>query len=201
MSSSNDLRAASLKERIKALEADLKASPMRHYIYNDLPFAIFCYPPRDEWAMRREIGLLTTRLEHDTDRKVITLSLADLLWQAVDESEGIEAVAALERESGFDAAEKQIQDYLSDVDWRPLPNLVEERLATLDAKRHLVFIVRAGALAPNLYRVSKLLDEMKGRTRVPCVLFMPAVTEGGGLRFMGIAANEGRGSYHTKVYV
>jgi hypothetical protein len=43
---------------------------------------------------------------------------------------------------------------------------------------------------------------MKGRTRVPCVLFMPAVTEGkASLRFMGIAENEGRGSYHTRVYV
>lgn len=202
MSSSNDLSTASLKERIKILEADLKASPMRHYIYNDLPFAIFCYPPRDEWAMRREIGLLTTRLEKDTERRVVTLSLAELLWLAVDESEGIEAVAALERQSGFEAAQLQIQDYLSDDDWRPLPNLLEERLANLDPNRHLVLIVRAGALAPNLYRVSKLLDEMKGRTRVPCVLFMPAVTEGSAsLRFMGIAANEGRGSYHTKVYV
>jgi hypothetical protein len=202
MSFSNDFRTTSLRERIKTLEADLKASPMRHYIYNDLPFAIFCYAPRDEWTMRREIGLLTTRLENDTNRKVITLSLAELLWQAVDESEGIEAVAALERQSGFDAAQLQIQDYLSDDDWRPLPNLLEEQLAALDPDRHLVFIVRAGALAPNLYRVSKLLDEMKGRTRVPCVLFMPAITEGSAsLRFMGIAANEGRGSYHTKVYV
>ncbi|MBE9506716.1 MAG: DUF1788 domain-containing protein, partial [Chloroflexi bacterium] len=67
--------------------------------------------------------------------------------------------------------------------------------------RHIAFIVRAGGLAPNIYRVSKLLDEMKGRTRVPCVLFMPATTEGRtSLRFMGIAENEGRGSYHTKVY-
>ncbi len=201
MSSSSDLRTATLRERVRALEADLKASPMRHYIYNDLPFAIFCYAPRDEWAMRREIGLLTTRLEKDTHRKVISISLAELLWQSVDESEGIEAVAALECQSGFEAAQRQVQDYMSDRDWRPLPELLSERLAALDPDRHLVFLMRAAALAPNLYRVSKLLDEMKGRTRVPCVLFMPATTEGrGSLRFMGITENEGRGSYHTKVY-
>jgi hypothetical protein len=29
---------------------------------------------------------------------------------------------------------------------------------------------------------------------------MPATTAGSSLRFMGIAENEGRGSYHTKVY-
>jgi len=191
-----------MKERVRTLEADLKASPMRHYIYHDLPFAIFCYPPGQEWAMRREIDLLKTRLENDTHRKVAFVSLAELLWQAIDESEGIEAAVELERRAGFEAAQRQIQDYLSDPDWRPLPDLLAERLARLDPDRHIAFIVRAGALAPNIYRVSKLLDEMKGRTRVPCVLFMPATTEGhSSLRFMGIAENEGRGSYHTKVYV
>jgi len=191
-----------LKERVKTLEADLEASPMRHYIYHDLPFAIFCYPPEQEWAMRREVDLLKTRLENDTNRKVAFVSLAELLWQAIDESEGIEAAVELERRAGFEAAQLQIQDYLSDPDWRPLPDLLAERLAELDPDRHITFIVRAGALAPNIYRVSKLLDEMKGRTRVPCVLFMPATTEGrSSLRFMGIAENEGRGSYHTKVYV
>ena len=192
---------SSLRERVKTLEADLKASPMRHYIYHDLPFAIFCYPPEQEWAMRREIELLKTRLENDTNHKVAFVSLAELLWQAIDESEGIEAVVALEQQSGFEEAQLQIQDYLSDPDWRPLPDLLAERLNSLDPDRHIAFIVRAGALAPNIYRVSKLLDEMKGHTRVPCVLFMPATTEGSSLRFMGIAENEGRGSYHTKVYV
>jgi len=190
-----------LKERVKTLEADLKASPMRHFIYHDLPFAIFCYPPHQEWAMRREIELLKTRLENDTGRGAVTISLAELLWQAIDESEGIQAIVEMERRHGFEAAQLQIQDYLSDPDWRPLPDLLAARLAALDPARHVAFIVRAGALAPNIYRVSKLLDEMKGRTRVPCVLFMPATTEGrSSLRFMGIAENEGRGSYHTKVY-
>lgn len=191
---------STLKERIRTLETDLEASPMRHYIYHDLPFAIFCYPPQDEWEMRNELRLLKTRLENKLERKVVFISLADLLWQAIDESEGMEVVTGLEQESGFDAAQLQVQDYLSDPDWRPLRDLLADRLSTLDANKHLAFIVRAGALAPNLYRVSKLLDEMKGKTQVPCVLFMPATTEGASLRFMGIAENEGRGSYHTKVY-
>jgi len=190
-----------LKDRVKILEADLKASPMRHYSYGDLPFAVFCYPPEQEWVMRREVDLLKTRLEKDTQRKVVFISLAELLWQAIDESEGIEAIAAMEQREGFEKAQEQVQDYLSDPDWRPLPDLLAERMDGLNPDRHITFIVRAGALAPNIYRVSKLLDEMKGRTRVPAVLFMPAVTEGNAsLRFMGIAANEGRGSYHTKVY-
>ena len=192
---------SSLKVLVEQLEGDLKATPMRHIIYQSLPFAIFCYPPKEEWQMRREIGMLKTRLEHTTQRQIVLISLADLLWQSIDDSEGIDEVSALERSDGFDAAQRQVQDYLSDPDWHPLPDLLSERLATLDADRHIAFIVRAGALAPNIYRLSKLLDEMNGRTRVPCVLFMPATTEGNtSLRFMGITENEGRGSYHTKVY-
>jgi len=175
---------------------------MRHYVYSDLPFAIFCYPPEEEWALRREVRFLQTRLEASTDREVVLVSLADLMWRAIEESEGIEAVGELERRAGFEAAQRQVQDYLSDPEWRQLPDLLAERLAELDPARHVAFIVRAGALAPNIYRVSKLLDEMKGCTRVPCVLFMPATVEGdASLRFMGIAENEGRGSYHTRVYV
>jgi len=191
---------SSLKARVEVLEADLKASPMRHAIYHDLPFAIFCYPPEEEWAMRREMALLRTRLEHDLDRTVVFISLAELLWQSAEESEGLEDVIELEQLEGFEAAQMQLNDYLSDPDWRPLPDLLAERLDELDPKHDLVFITRACALTPNIYRVSKLLDEMKGRTQVPCVLFMRATTEGSSLRFMGIAENEGRGSYHTKVY-
>jgi hypothetical protein len=190
-----------LKERFRNLEADLRATPMRHHVYHDLPFAIFCYPPEQEWEFRKEMRLLKTRLETDRVRRVTLISLADLLWQAVDESEGMAAVEALERSAGFEAAQFQLQDYLSDPDWRPLPDLLTERLAALDPGRDLAFLWRAGALAPNIYRGSTLLDQMKGRTRVPCVLFMPATTEGTTLRFMGIAENEGRGSYHTKVYM
>jgi len=47
-----------------------------------------------------------------------------------------------------------------------------------------------------------LLEQMKGRTRVPCVLFMPATGDDReGLRFMGFTVQEMRGSYHTKVYI
>ena len=120
---------SSLRERINVLEADLRASPMRHYNNSGLPFAVFCYPPEQEWAMRTEIGLLQTRLENTTERAIRTISLADLLWQAVDESEGIEAVTSLEQRSGFDAAQEQIQTYLSDEIFRPLPDLLAERLA------------------------------------------------------------------------
>lgn len=192
----------SLSERIDRLEADLTADPMRHYHYNDLPFAILPYDPSLEWELRREAKLLARRVELATGRDVTFVSLADLMWRAIEESEGLEAIIALERASGFEATTRQIHDYLTSPLWHPLPDLLVEALAGLEPDRSLVFILRAGALAPDIYRISRLLDEIKGRTRVPCVLFMPAtVSPSGGMRFMGVAENEGRGSYHTKVYL
>jgi len=193
---------SSLKERVEKLEHDLTQRPMRHFIYSDLPFAVFCYPPEEEWRMRGELQRLKTRLEQKTGRHIHFVSLADLLWQSIDQAEGMQALTEVEINQGFDVAQKQAYDYLSDPDWRPLPDIMAERLAGLDAEHDLGFIERAGALAPDVYRVSTLLDQMKGRTRVPCVLFMPASSdEGDGLRFMGLAVQERRGSYHTKVYI
>lgn len=40
---------SSLKDLVRNLETDLRSRPPRHYIYNDLPFAVFCYPPQQEW--------------------------------------------------------------------------------------------------------------------------------------------------------
>lgn len=191
----------SLKERVKKLEFDLEQKPPRHFIYGDLPFAVFCYPPEEEWGMRNELQLLKTRLEQHTGWSIHFISLAELLWQSVEESEGAQALFQVEARQGFEAAQRQAYDYLSDPDWRTLPDLLAEKLSSLNPEKDLVFITRAGALGPDIYRVSTLLDQMKGKTRVPCVLFMPATSDGEDLRFMGLAAQERRGSYHTKVYI
>ena len=82
----------SLKERVKQLQTDLGASPLRHYVYNDLPFAIFCYRPEEEWVMRDEIKRLKTRVRQETQRQIAVVSLAELMWQSIDESEGLDAV-------------------------------------------------------------------------------------------------------------
>ena len=108
----------------------------------------------------------------------------------------------METSQGFETASVRRMTIFSNSDWRPLPDLLEAKLHGLNSERDLIFIVRAGALSPDIYRVSTLLDQMKGRTRVPCILFMPATSDDSdGLRFMGLAVQERRGSYHTKVYI
>jgi hypothetical protein len=97
---------SSLKDSFALLESDLKAVPPRINVYHDLPFAIMHYDPTDEWKLRWEIKLLTTRLE-SVGKEVHTISMSDLLWSALekvhqkDDDEGLEAVIALEKERGY----------------------------------------------------------------------------------------------------
>jgi len=191
---------SSLKERIELLEGDLKAVPQRISVYHDLPFAILRYDPGDEWRLRREARLLATRLQ-DTGRQVHTISMAELLWEAIERSEGLEAVVELERERGYLSAQEQVTTYLSDRDWCPLANLLAERLEKQDPEKSIAFLTRVAAMAPGIYHMSKLLDEMQDKTRVTTIMFYPGSIDGTtGLRFMDLKDREALGNYRVKIY-
>src|ERR1035438_624029 len=154
---------SSLKDRIELLEDDLKAVPPRISVYHDLPFAILRYKPTEEWDLRREVKLLATRLE-TAGKEVHIIPMSEFLWKAIDETEGLDAVAKLERERGYIAAQDQVATYLSDRDWKPLPKLLLERLEKLDPAKDVVFLTRVGIMSPGLYHISKLVDQMQGKT-------------------------------------
>jgi hypothetical protein len=182
------------------VEVSKDAAPPRISVYHDLPFAILRYDPRDEWELRRQVKLLATRLEAH-GKKTHLIPMSEFLWRAIDESEGLAEVVALERERGYLAAQEQVTTYLSDRDWRPLATLLEERLAGLDPARNVAFLTRVAAVAPGIYHISKLLDQMQGRTRVLTVLFYPGSLEGTtGLRFMELKDREALGNYRVKIY-
>ncbi|MCI0490099.1 MAG: DUF1788 domain-containing protein [Blastocatellia bacterium] len=190
----------SLKDRIELLENDLKAVPTRISVYHDLPFAILRYDPEEEWQLRNEVRRLATRLG-ETGKEVLMISMAELLWKAIADTEGLEAIAELEKQRGFGAAQEQITIYLSDEDWRPLPDLLADRLSSLDAEKSIAFLTRAATMAPAIYHMSRLLDEMQGRTRVTTILFYPGTLEGTtGLRFMALKDREAMGNYRVKIY-
>ena len=191
---------SSLGANIRRLEEDLRADPPRISAYHDLPFAIFRYDAEEEWDLRREARRLAVRL-NNAGKRVHTISLADLLWEAIEDCEGLDAVVELETERGFEVAQQQVTTYLSDPDWRPLPDILAERLEALVPARDIAFLVRASALAPALYHMSRLLDEMQGRTQVTTILFYPGSLEGTtGLRFMGLKSREAMGNYRVKIY-
>jgi hypothetical protein len=191
---------SSLKDRIELLESDLKAVPSRISVYHDLPFAILRYDPFEEWILRRETRLLATRLE-TTGKAVHSIPMSDFLWKAIEECEGLDEVVALERLRGYPAAQDQVTTYLSDREWRPLAGLVADRLAELDPAKSIAFLTRVAAMAPGIYHVSKLLDQMQGRTRVTTILFYPGSIEGTtGLRFMDLKDRDALGNYRVKIY-
>lgn len=191
---------SSLKERIELLENDLKAVPQRISVYHDLPFAILRYNQDEEWQLRREVRLLATRLE-EAGRQVHIVPMSELLWKSIEESEGLAAVVELERERGYLAAQEQVTTYLSDRDWRPLADLLIERLSTLNPEKAVAMLTRVAAMAPGLYHMSKLLDQMQGKTRVTTIMFYPGSIEGTtGLRFMDLKDREALGNYRVKIY-
>lgn len=191
---------SSLKQRIELLETDLMANPPRVSVYRDLPFAILRYDPEEEWELRRQVRLLATRLSK-AGKHVHCVAMSELLWKAIEGSEGIGEVATLERSRGYVAAQEQITTYLSDRDWRPLASLLSTRLQKLDAGTDVVFLTRAASMAPGIYQMSKLLDQMQGKADVTTILFYPGSIEGTtGLRFMALKDRDALGNYRVKIY-
>lgn len=188
------------KERfIQDLEPVLRQADPRPAIsaYHDMPYAIFRYPPEQEFDVRQQTALLTTRLEQ-AGKRVTTISLAACLTEAL-EAEGLTTDAMIEAEKsvGLDPTIETIHQVISE--YRPLDELVAARIPDdADPLRDLVFIVRAGALFP-VYRTSSLLEQLKGKVDVPAVLLYPGEMDGAaGLRFMGVLDAEH--NYRPKIF-
>jgi hypothetical protein len=188
------------RERLtQQLEPLLKQADPRRQIsaYHDMPYAIFRYPPEEEFAVRQQVSLLRTRLEQ-IGKRVTTISLAECLNEALEaEGMGPEALVDAEKSVGLEATVETIFQILSE--YQPLDELVARRIPEdADPQRDLVFIVRAGALFP-MYRTSALLEQLKGKVHVPSVLFYPGELDGAaGLRFMGVLDAEH--NYRPKIF-
>src|ERR1700722_606015 len=194
------MRMSSLKNRIELLDNDLKAVPSRISVYHDLPFAILRYDPAEEWELRQEIALLATRLKN-AGKDVRNISMSEFLWKAIDETEGMDVLVGLEREEGYRRAQDQVTTSHADKDFEPLAEMLKERLASLDPKKSVAFLTRVAVMSPGLYHMSKLLDEMKGKTRVTTILCYPGSLEGSTeLRFMDLRDRDALGNYRVKIY-
>ena len=188
------------KERLKkTLEPILHKPDPRPEIsaYHDMPYAIFRYPPEDEFSVRQEVTMLTTRLEQ-AGKRVTRISLAECMNAALEaESFGTDALVKAEKSVGLESTIETIHQIISE--YRPLDDLVAARIPKdADPHRDIVFIVRAGALFP-VYRTSSLLEQLKGKMNVPAVLFYPGELDGAaGLRFMGVLDAEH--NYRPKIF-
>lgn len=159
--------------------------------YQGVPFGLFAYPPTAERELRREVQMLTTRIEHEASRSVSTISMADLLWGAIRTAyppdgkalfDAERSMADEDPERRLEGLQETIRAVVSDV--CPLPQLIAESTQDLDPAKSVVFLTRVGALYP-AYRASALLENLMGVVRVPTILFYPGTRTGTNtLRFM-----------------
>ena len=194
----------SLDARLELLKGDLVADPPRFVMARELPFAIFRYDPtheaESEWIVRRKIHLLSTQVENETRQRVVTLSLASLFWKSVQESEDVEGLIAMERDHSFQVAERQVNQYLSDADFRPLCDLLREEEANLPPNSRALFLTHATVFAPSAYRISSLFEQLHRSFKTPTVLFYPG-TWSHTLNYMGLRSDDqALGSYRVKIY-
>ncbi|MCI0514308.1 DUF1788 domain-containing protein, partial [candidate division KSB1 bacterium] len=182
----------SVQQRLEQLAIDLLADPIRISVYHDLPFAIFHYPPKFEFPFRAEVNRFKIRLENQ-GKKVIIISLAEILWETIRTNDSIENTIASEIRFGYRRKADDINAYLSLEDFTPLYQIVLNKINELNAQPdlHIIFLMRAGCMAPNLYRMSILLNELHGKTMVPTILFYPGTKEGEAqLRYMDLEGRE-----------
>jgi len=203
---------SSISEAIAALRQDLiqddgpRISTMRNY-----RFAILCYPPAEEFQLRREIGLLSDDLRN-SGWFVLSINLQKLLLDRIrgEGAEFVEKVIRMEKALRNNGAERGLQ-FLKDR----IGPLIEgpsgiaadcSRIISEFADQHpdkidrtLALIGRAGALYP-FYRSSALLKHLDGNTRqVPVVLLYPGERSGlTGLSFMGILNADS--DYRPRIY-
>ena len=165
--------------------------------YDNMPYAIFRYPPEDEFAVRTEISMLQIRLEL-SGKRVTRISLAECMAAALTAEEmTFEALAEQEKSLGLEIVIDTVHNVLDE--YQPLDQLVLQRMPpAADPTRDIVFIIRAGALFP-IYRTSSLLEQLMGTIQIPAVLFYPGDLDGAaGLRFMGILDAEH--NYRPKIF-
>jgi hypothetical protein len=187
------------EQRLKQdLEPILELADPRKRIspYHNMPFALFRYDPEDEFELRKQVTLLETRLSQK-GKRVTRISLAECLDGAMRSQRPMEEWITIERDMGVEAVVETVHSVLAEH--ATLVDLVAARLPDpQDPLRDVVFILRTGALFP-VYRTFSLLEQLKGRARVPTVLFYPGLLDGpAGLRFMGV--HDAEHNYRAKIF-
>jgi hypothetical protein len=164
--------------------------------YHDMPYALFRYDPEQEYSLRRELTMLTTRLTQK-GKRVTRISLAECLHNAMTSLRPLEDWYTAERTGTVEDTVQTITNVLEE--YAPLVDLVAARMpADPDPGTDIVLINRTGALFP-VYRTFSLLEQLKGRVLVPTILFYPGDLDGAsGLRFMGVLDAEH--NYRPKIF-
>lgn len=193
----------SLETRIDSLKKDLlnpggpAISTNRNY-----PFAIFHYPPQEEFKMRAQLVELLDSLRNQ-GWTVLNVDLFAVLLDYLAEQEDGDLIDALIKEEKLqyragredfamplNVLHNSLDIFLKDPDGYPgavFARIMEitEHAGVSGESKTVVFLSRIGALYP-FYRTSSLLRFLDQGVRVPTIVLYPGIlTENGCLSFMG----------------
>jgi hypothetical protein len=177
---------SSLPRSILKLGEEIVAYYGGHSVGGTPPYLVYVYPPDKEYQVRGDLKDLQVWLQA-RGVTAVAVSLADLFWQAVDESGFFDQIVAEEqRRSGDAAVLAEVMTSISQILQGP-PSLADRVLRKIGdtPERSATFLYRAGALYP-VFRTSALLDDLRERLPQPVVLLYPGRVVGlYGLSFMG----------------
>ena len=150
------------------------------------PYFVYVYDPREEYSARQDMADLKLALEAG-GVQCTSISLADLLWEAIDDSGDFDAIVAEEKARPEDPkALDDINQTINEI-LREEPSLSQRVMQRMEAfpSKSVAVLYRAGSLYP-AYRTSSLLEDLRERLMIPVVLMYPGHVVGGvGLSFMG----------------
>ena len=150
------------------------------------PYFVYVYDPREEYSARQDMADLKLALEAG-GVQCTSISLADLLWEAIDDSGDFDAIIAEEKaRPGDPKVLEDINQTINEI-LRDEPTLSQRVMQRMEAfpSRSVAVLYRAGSLYP-AYRTSSLLEDLRERLMIPVVLMYPGHVVGGvGLSFMG----------------
>jgi hypothetical protein len=147
------------------------------------PFIVYQYEPADEYAVRGELAELKLWLKAKHDIECRPISLAEILWEALEEHGQLDMIIAAEKAGDYDNAHLAVRQILANSP--TLADRIVRRVVESDVPRSAVFLSRAGALYP-AHRTSPLLDALKDKVDRPVTLLYPGRVVGDyGLSFMG----------------
>lgn len=147
------------------------------------PFLVYQYEPAEEYAVRRELLDLSRWLKAKHKIGCLTISLAEVFWEALQENGQLEMVVEAERAGAHADAQLAVRQILASPP--TLADRIVQRVVQGGEERQAVFLYRAGALYP-AHRTSPLLDALKDKVDRPVTMLYPGRIIGDyGLSFMG----------------
>lgn len=196
--------SCSLDDALKALERDLTGAHGSIAAQSGIPFAILRYAPAEEFRARRLLRLFAHSLEQQHQKRVVFVSVARLVWNAVRQTDGVDYLFETEQQDdGILAAQDDIKNRLIPGEPLALAEQIINHLAAQETKADVVFLVRTGGLAPHVYRSSTLLDDLQklGLSTTTVLCYPGSALAGSDLRFFDLPGGEGLGAYNYRVKI